>query len=109
VKNDNRASLRRWRTRWLASFCLLVFLLSAVSSVYAAQIYIKTLSGQTITLKVNTTDTIGSVKAKIQASTGIPPDQQRLVFGATQLLEDGKTLADYKITDQSTIHLVIRL
>jgi ubiquitin len=108
VKNDNRTSSRRWRTRWLASFCLLAFVLSAVRGVYAAEIYVKTLSGQSITLNVSTTDTIGSVKTKIQASTGIPPSQQRLVFAGKQL-EDGKTLADYNIPDKATIQLVRRL
>ena len=108
MKNDNRTSSRRWRTRWLASFCLLAFVLSAVRGVYAAEIYVKTLSGQSITLNVSTTDTIGSVKTKIQASTGIPPSQQRLVFAGKQL-EDGKTLADYNIPDKATIQLVRRL
>lgn len=72
------------------------------------QIFFKTLTGKTLTLDLDPNDSIESVKTKIHDKEGVPPDQQRLVFGGKQL-EDGHVLSDYDVKEESTVHLILRL
>mmetsp|Transcript_5428 Transcript_5428/g.10337 ORF Transcript_5428/g.10337 Transcript_5428/m.10337 type:complete len:123 (-) Transcript_5428:101-469(-) len=81
---------------------------SALSIRGGMQLFVKTLTGKTVSIEVEEGESIEDVKAKIAEKEGIPPEQQRLIFGGQQL-QDQKTLQDYDVGDDATLHLVLRL
>ena len=99
---------RLFRTLTATVLCLSMLCMNA-SAMQAMQIFVKTLTGKTITLEVEPGDSISTVKTKIQEKEGIPPDQQQLTYQGKLLENDNETLADHNVQKDSTLHLTLRL
>ena len=99
---------RLFRTLTATVLCLSMLCMNA-SAMQAMQIFVKTLTGKTITLEVEPGDYISTVKTKIQEKEGIPSDQQRLTYKGKELKGDNETLADHNVQKESTLILTLRL
>ena len=96
---------RLFRTLTATVLCLSMLCMNAS----AMQIFVKTLTGKTITLEVEPGDSISAVKTKIQKKEGIPPANQQLTYQGKLLENDNETLADHHVQKESTLHLKLRL
>lgn len=72
------------------------------------QIFVRNLNGKSLAIMVSPSDTVESLKAKVEEREGLPASEQRLLYGGKQL-EPGRILADYGVQKESTLHLVLRL